>query len=294
MTFDQLLVFHAITKKGSFRAASEHLHRSQPAVSIAIKNLEEELGFLLFSREKYKPSLTEKGTAFLNKSKSVVAHMNELLTFGKQLSLTEELEIRIVIDGICSIDPIMKTLKSFMQEYPCTKIRLEIETLHGVLEKLLHDDADLVITSLPSWEERVDFIPLMDTHLVPVASPKFPLLDLDDTILEEDLIRYPQIVVKDTSQNLPKKTAGILQGAETWTVNEFSIKKEIILSGLGWGKMPLHMVEKEIKKGTLIHLDLPFFPSTFGKLYLARKKNNPLGPIATALWEELQSITIKK
>ena len=50
MTLDQLEAVHAIVERGSFRAAAEQLHRSQPALSASVKNLEDEFGIRIFDR----------------------------------------------------------------------------------------------------------------------------------------------------------------------------------------------------------------------------------------------------
>ena len=61
MTFEQLRVLNAIVTEGTFRGAAEKLYKSQPAISNMIKKLEDECGITLFSREQYRPELTEHG-----------------------------------------------------------------------------------------------------------------------------------------------------------------------------------------------------------------------------------------
>ncbi len=57
MTLDQIRVLSTIVQTGSFRGASERLHRTQPTLSVAIRNLEREFGFELFDRANYRPVL---------------------------------------------------------------------------------------------------------------------------------------------------------------------------------------------------------------------------------------------
>ena len=64
MTFDQLEMLEAVVTHGNYRAASEHLHKSQPALSVGIRNLEEEFGITIFDRTEYRSQLTEQGRVF--------------------------------------------------------------------------------------------------------------------------------------------------------------------------------------------------------------------------------------
>ena len=77
MTLDQLHVLLTVVETGSFHAASEVLHRSRPAVSIAIKNLEQEIGVALFSREGYRPQLMAEGQVFCEKAQKVLTHAED-------------------------------------------------------------------------------------------------------------------------------------------------------------------------------------------------------------------------
>src|SRR5882672_2357517 len=61
ITYDQLVAFLAVAGEGTFTAASAALHKSQPAVSKLVRNLEDELGVQLFDREQYRATLTDAG-----------------------------------------------------------------------------------------------------------------------------------------------------------------------------------------------------------------------------------------
>ena len=87
MTYDQLVAFLAVAGEGTFTAASAALHKSQPAVSKLVRNLEDELGVQLFDREQYRATLTDAGRLFHERAASVIESSEALKTFGKQLAL---------------------------------------------------------------------------------------------------------------------------------------------------------------------------------------------------------------
>jgi len=63
MTYEQLLALHAVVTAGTFRAAADRMHKSQSAISHAIKKLEDEVDIVLLSREDYRPRLTSATNA---------------------------------------------------------------------------------------------------------------------------------------------------------------------------------------------------------------------------------------
>ena len=64
VTYDQLVAFLAVADEGGFGAASATLHKSQPAVSKLVRNLEDELGVALFDRGQYRATLSDAGRLF--------------------------------------------------------------------------------------------------------------------------------------------------------------------------------------------------------------------------------------
>ena len=71
---------------------------------------------------------------------------------------------------------------------------------------------------------------------------------------KEDLASHSQIVVKFTDEQSPD--VSLLQEAPKWFVTDMSTKKALILAGLGWGRLPDHMVAADIARGALVDLRL--------------------------------------
>ena len=75
---EHLRVLHHIVEAGSFRKASDVMYRSQPALTAAMKKLEQGLGFELFDRSKYRATLTAKGKAFYKKAQVLLQQYDVL------------------------------------------------------------------------------------------------------------------------------------------------------------------------------------------------------------------------
>src|SRR5690606_17942124 len=129
MTFDQVLVFHKIIQTGSFKSAAAELHRTQPAISLAIKKLEEEMEVDLFDRSGYRPHLTDHGRAFYERSFKVLQGMSELEGLSLSFRKKEEPEIHISVDGISPLPKLLHVFKNFGEKFPNTKLNLGFDIL---------------------------------------------------------------------------------------------------------------------------------------------------------------------
>src|ERR1051325_6712165 len=100
MTLDQLLAFQAVAARGGFSAASAHLHKSQPAITKLVQNLEAELGVVLFDRSAYRATLTDAGRLFLERAEGLLARSEELQRYGRALGGAAEPVVRLVVEAV--------------------------------------------------------------------------------------------------------------------------------------------------------------------------------------------------
>ena len=142
MTIDQLLTLEAIVNEGSFKAASEYLHKSQPSLSVSIKNLEEEFGILIFDREGYRPVLTDAGKLFYKKALITINEYRKLQKLGQEMGAGKETEINLCVDAIFPIGSIKSVLSEYMDPMNCIAINLNTDVLDGVMSKLKKGEVD--------------------------------------------------------------------------------------------------------------------------------------------------------
>lgn len=287
MTLDQLRAFCTAAEKGSFRTAAETLFRSQSAISIAIRNLETELGVTLFSRDGYRPELTTEGKALLDRARHLVNQASEMQAVAGHLSSGKEAELRLAISGIVPIEPVIDILNKLSEEAPATKITLQIENLKGAMERLTDDDADIAITDVFEPDSGIDFVLLTQVEFVSVVPPTSPLAQMADSLRESDVYGTTVIVVRDTSIHSERVSKGIINGTHQWVVNDFMMKRRIIKSGTGWGRMPRHLVEGDIESGELVMLTSESFKPIYAPVYMVRKRGRTIGPVENSLWNQL-------
>jgi len=284
MTFDQVLVFHKIVESGSFKSAAAQLHKTQPAISLAIKKLEEEMEVDLFDRSGYRPELTAHGKAFYERSFKVLQGMSELEGLTNSFRKLEEPEIFISIDGISPLPKLLHILKNFGDRYPNTKLNLGFDILSESERKVLSREAQIGITHFIGDKNALEVLPITTVKMLPVMSRE--LYKERKVKSQGDLKEIDQIVIGD--KNPKGATFGLLDSGKKWRINEGNFKRDIILAGLGWGHLPDHTIEREIAEKKLIVLDFEEIHPRELEINLIRLKKQQLGVVAKSLWEELK------
>jgi DNA-binding transcriptional LysR family regulator len=284
VTYDQIEAFVTIVESGSFIAASEVLHKSQPSLSVAIRKLEEELNLTLFDRSGYRPSLTSQGKHFYERCLKAQKSFKELYSFAKEQSLNIEAELTLALDAAVPLEVLGPFLHQFFDGRH-TKLNLELEVLEGSLHKLSQGIVDLAITPLLTHDQPFVFALLARIKMIPVISPA---LIKNPTM--EKLREQPQIIVHNTGPRSNLKYG--VEDGKCWYVSDHSLKAYLIQNSLGWGRLPEHLIKDKLTSGALISLEDLGLRATEFEVGLARRKDQVLGPVAKELWNELSLLSL--
>jgi DNA-binding transcriptional LysR family regulator len=288
VTYDQLTAFLGVANEGSFTAASARLHKSQPAVSKLVKNLEEELGLELFDRSGYRARLTAAGRLFLERATAVVEGTEALRSFALELAGEAEPLVRIAVDAVAPLAPIMEVLRAAQSLFPSVRIELRTERLSGATQALQDDDADLAIATLIGVAATsVEAAWFATVRVVPVVRADHPLARAGTPIPAALLRENAQIVLRDSAHGDRSVSLNVLAGGVRWTVTDVAAKKEIIAAGMGWGGLPEHVVASDLASGAFVALAVPEFEADAMELYAVRRRDRPRGIVAQALWRAL-------
>jgi DNA-binding transcriptional LysR family regulator len=289
VTYDQLDAFLRVASEGSFTAASASLHKSQPAVSKLVRNLEDELGIQLFDRGAYRATLTDAGRLFFERAAGVLESTEALRSFALELAGEAEPIVRLAIEAVAPLDRISAVLRAVQESYPAVRIELRTERLSGAIEALANDAADLAVaTTLGLDKNRMETRRFVGVRVVPVARADHPLARAG-TPAPDALRRHAQIVLRDSSLGESSASLNVLTGGLRWTVTDVAAKKELIASGMGWGGLPEHAIAAELASGALVALDVPEFEADRMELFAIRRRDRPHGVVAQALWQGLIS-----
>ncbi len=286
MTFDQVLVFHRIVETGSFKAAAAELHKTQPAISFSIKKLEEEMEAPLFDRTSYRPTLTSHGKMFYEKSLKVLMGMSELEGLTNSFQKKEEPEITLSVDGISPLPKLLTTFRDFGDRFPNTRLNLSFDILSETERKVLSRESLFGITHFLSDNSQLEIVPITKVKMIPVMNRE--LYQTKKIKSQEELSDISQIVISDKNKN--GASFGLLDEGKKWRLNDANFKREIILAGLGWGHLPAHTIERELKDKKLTVIDFPDIHARDLAIHLIRLKRINLGVVAKSLWNELTAL----
>jgi DNA-binding transcriptional LysR family regulator len=288
MTYDQLVAFVTVASTGAFSAASKVLHKTQPAVSKLIRNLESEIGLTLFDRSQYRATLTDVGRRFHARALAVVSETEALRGYGLALAGAPEQEVRLVFEAITPLSLVLPVLRRVEDRFPMLRYALRTERGPGVLAALLEGSADLVVTVAAGVDRRrIASQRLCDVRIVPVARFDHPLALAPSPVPIELLREYPQIVLRDSGGSELARDINLIEGGRRWSVTDVGAKRELIAAGMGWGGLPEHVVAGALERGELVRLDVREFEVEAISLALLRRRDRAIGVVAEALWTEL-------
>src|SRR4051812_36025893 len=161
MEMHQVRYFLAVADTLNFTRAAEQCHVSQPALTRAIQQLEEELGGLLLRRERKLTHLTDFGRLIEPHLRQLSADAEAAKSTAKRFLNLEEAQIRLGV--MCTIGParFMGFLAAFRTANPGCELTLVEGVPGGLAQMLLAGDLDLAVMAQPeAFNERLDVLPL--------------------------------------------------------------------------------------------------------------------------------------
>ncbi len=285
-TFDQLRVFLAVVDTGSFAAAGRRLNRAVSVISYGVANLEAQLGLSLFDREgTRKPKLTVAGHAVLAEARAVASGIDGLRAKVKGLLDGLEAEVNLAVDVMLPSERLGRVLRAFSEAYPTVTLRLHVEALGAVTALVLDRRAVIGISGpLASENMGIDCRMVGSVLMVPVAAPDHPLAR--QSPLPPGAGRdHVQLVLTDRSPLTDGRDFSVLS-ARTWRLADLGAKHALLREGIGWGNMPLPMIEADLVAGTLVRLAMPDHPGGIYRLAGIWRSDTPPGPAASWLLEQ--------
>ncbi len=288
-TFDQLRIFLAIVDTGSFAAAGRKLNRAVSVISYGIANLEAQLGLSLFDREgTKKPQLTVAGRALLAETRTIAQGIDGLRAKVKGMLDGLEAEIDLAVDVMLPAERLGKLLRAFRHEFPTVQLRLHVEALGAIVAMVLDRKAVIGISGpLSAGVEGIESMAAGLVPMVPVAAPDHPLGRMD-RIAPGAGRNHIQLVLSDRSRFTEGRDFSV-SSPKTWRLADLGAKHALLREGIGWGNMPLPMIEADLVAGTLVRLAMPDHVGGIYRFSSIWRRDTPPGPAASWLMDQFVS-----
>lgn len=290
LTLDQLRVLVTIADTGSFSAAARTLRRAQSAVSQTVATLEAVQAVMLFDRAGHRPVLTETGRVLVGQARLVLASAARFEAVAANTRAGVEAELTIAIDPLVPTTPLIDSLRALHQHYPDLPVSFSTEGLGGSLRRLRTGAAALAVCLLlPMVPEDIIAYPLLRVGMLPVVAPEHPLARLGRPATSSDLEPHVQLVLSD-----PVDPAGASYGlasARLWRFVDLGRRLDFVLAGLGWCRMPAHLIVEPVAAGKLVVLPIEDDPTPADgvTIYAAHQRDRTLGPAGRWLLSEFRT-----
>ncbi|MDE3124415.1 MAG: LysR family transcriptional regulator [Bacteroidota bacterium] len=296
-TLHQLMVFSIIAKTQSITKAAEELNLTQPAVSIQLKNFQDQFELPLTELIGRKLFITDFGKEIAAAANTILEEVNAInyKTQAYKGLLSGKLKIAVVSTGIY-VMPFF--LEGFMQVHPEIELSLDVTNKAKVLESLENNVIDFAMVSVLPEDMAIENIQLLQNKLYLISnttqkfqSKKYPLSILEKMPL---IFREQGSGTRLSMESFfEKKQLHIKQKLEL-TSNE--AVKQAVLAGLGSAIMPLIGIKNELLNGSLQVIPLVHFPiiTNWQLIWLKGKKHSAIGKALLQYIDQEKEKIVKK
>lgn len=288
VTLDQLAAFVAVADHSSFSGAARALHKVQSAVSYNIKALEEHLGVQLFERSTRHVALTDEGRVLLEEARAITAAATQLSTIASEFGRGVEALVRVAIDIVYPSRLFAQVAAEFRRKFVGVHLDISAATLGSVFRDLSGGLIELGLTGMPDLPAGIVGTYAGASPMIAVVAPGHPLAEQCGAIPPSELERHLQLVVADPTEASRDREFHVLS-PRTWRLTDMAMRRELLLAGVGWGRMPISWVEHDLQHKRLV----PITPAAWAArvpsiaMQVVHRVDAPLGPAATWLAKEL-------
>jgi DNA-binding transcriptional LysR family regulator len=254
VTLDQIRTFIAAADERSFSGAGRRLRRVQSVVSQTLANLEGQLGVKLFDRSGRFPVLTDQGRALLAVARAVESNVDLFKARAKSLAGGLEAELSVAVDVMFPVETFIAAVAAFQKQFPATLLKFDLES-SAVVEPVL--DGRCAIGFAGSWSltpTQLTCEALLKFRTTMVVSPQHPLATHVGPIPPSVINTYVQLVHVDPADILPGY--GPSPSSRVWHLAHLGAKLAFLRAGLGFGGLPVHMLEEDLASGALVPITL--------------------------------------
>jgi DNA-binding transcriptional LysR family regulator len=256
----QLEVFVDIATTGSVRAASERLHLSQPAASMALGELERQMGEPLFDRERGRLRLNDRGRNLLPLARELVERHAEFArrAMGDVTALSGEL--RIGASNTVGNYLVGDLVGPFVDTHAAVALRLTVANTDRIAQGVLDHDVDIGCVEGPVTHPALESRPWREDRLVVCARPGHPLaarkrLKPADFAGERWVLRERGSATRALSE---RALAALPEGRTVLELDQSEAIKQAVIAGLGIACLPGVAVVDAVATGRMVVLPTPF------------------------------------
>ena len=262
LTLRQLKVFEAVARHSSYSRAAEHLHLTQPAVSMQIRQLEEVISLPLFDQLGKKIYLTEAGKELQRYGRNILQQLEDAESVFNDMKGLRQGKLAISVATTASYF-MPQLLGQFNQRFPGITISLNVTNREMLLNQLSHNEMDMAIMGQPPAGLDLEAQSFMENPLVIIAPATHPLAH--ESAIPLARIQQETFLVRErgSGTRVAMERFFSAQGIHLTTGTEMSTNeaiKQAVQAGMGLGILSLNTIALELETQRLVVLDVQSFP----------------------------------
>lgn len=295
-TLHQLLVFQKVVEKSSITKAAEALHLTQPAVSIQLKNFQDQFDIPLTEVIGRKIHVTEFGHEIALLAESIINQVQAIdsKTMAYKGQLTGRLKIAVVSTGKY-VMPYF--LGDFLLEHSGVELQMDVTNKSMVLNSLENNEVDFALVSILPNDINLEYLDLLENELYLVGNTRS---SLSEELEAEDIFHKMPLIFREKGSGTRQTMERFIEGSKISIHKKMELTsneavKQAVLAGLGYSIMPIIGIKNELLTKQLRIISVNGLPITtkWRLVWLKGKKHLPL-PLAYLEFLKMEKEKITK
>jgi len=278
-TLNQLQIFLKIVQTQSVTKASEELHLTQPAVSIQLKNFQDQFDIPLTEVVGRKIYITDFGKEIAIAAENIINQVQSInaKTLAFKGQLTGRLKISIVSTGKY-VMPYFLT--DFMKINSHVELNMDVTNKSKVIESLENNEIDFALVSILPQKLNIEKLDLLQNKLFLVGNVKHKI---KKSVKAKDLFNELPLIFREKGSGTRQTMERFIEKNKISAVKKMELTsneavKQSLLAGLGYSIMPLIGIRNELHNNELQIIPIKGLPikTTWSLIWLKGKKHSPV------------------
>jgi DNA-binding transcriptional LysR family regulator len=283
MEIRQLKAFLAIAEAKTFTAGARRVNVTQAAISMQIRQLEDEVGLQLFTRTPRRVILTEAGEYLLDRARKILREHDTALAEIAELGGVEHGRLRI---GSASAEfatmQLPHILQGLREKFPNSELAVSAGTSQTLVDKIMHGEIDIAFVSLPVENSSITTDLLFSDEIVAIAHPSHPMAN--ERFISAAALAGEKLILGERGGNTRRMIDDFFNAANvrpniTMELSRQEAINQMVENGLGVGTAGSKTIANEIREGRLTSWMIEGAEINW-ELGLARLRGGYFSPIA--------------
>jgi DNA-binding transcriptional LysR family regulator len=289
VTLRQIRAFAAVARLGRFSLAAQHLHVTQSALSMLIRQLERELGLRLFDRHTRMVRLTEAGAEFLPVAEKTLGDLESAVAQSRNLATLRRGRVSVATSTVLAGTLLPWAVREFTVRHPGIRCVVKDCAEEEIRHRVRVGDVDFGIGTALDPDPEIAEAPLIEDRLVALVGARHPLADRRE-IAWRELAEHPLIVLGTGSPLRTMVDRALADGGvrvePAYEVSFSSTVINMVAAGLGVAALPVNA--RQVSPKVSVHARPLVRPTVPRRVCLFMRHEVAPTPAAAAFQEFLQ------